>query len=82
MLLLTRVLKNGVQWCLYVLIEKSSSKKCYQNGICHCGLVGKTLVQELSGCGIKPKYRQIHSGLDDHLKLAVICHWVLSPVAG
>ena len=34
----------------------------------HCGLAGSTLVLELRGRGFKPRYRQIHSGPDDHLK--------------
>ena len=36
--------------------------------VCHCGLAGKILVLELRGRGLKARYRQIHSGLDDHLK--------------
>ena len=40
--------------------------KCYKNT--HCGLVGNTLTEEHRGCGFKPRYRQMHSGLDDHLK--------------
>ena len=35
---------------------------------CHCGLVGNTSAQEHRGCLFDPRYRQIHSGSDDHLK--------------
>ena len=36
--------------------------------ICHCGLAGNTLVEELTVRGFNPRYRQMHSGSDDHLK--------------
>ena len=36
--------------------------------VCHCGLAGNTLVLELRGRGFNPRYMQIHSGSDDHLK--------------
>ena len=41
--------------------------------ICHCGLLGNTLSWEHIGRGFNP--RQRHSGSDDSLKMAVLCHW-------
>ena len=37
-------------------------------GVPFCGLVGNTVVLEHRGRGFKPRYRQIHTGSDDHLK--------------
>ena len=43
--------------------------------VCHYGLMGNKLLIEHEGHGFYPRYRQIHSGSDDHLKLQ-------SPVVG
>ena len=48
--------------------------------ICHSGLVGNTLTKEHRGRGFNPRYRHIHSGLDDHLKwrssvIGSYSHW-------
>ena len=29
-----------------------------------------------------PRYSQVYSSFGNHLKLRVLCHWILSPVAG
>ena len=35
---------------------------------CHCDFVGNTFTKEHEGPQFDPRYRQIQSGLDDHLK--------------
>ena len=75
-------LKLNKEFNLYELIPTEGCPQSYcigKNNSCtetcfatwyysHCGLAGNPLAKELTGRGFKPRYRQTHSGSDDHLK--------------
>ena len=55
-------------WTTFGIYSFRWRTKSVRLHICHLGLVGNTLAKEQRGCGFKPRYRQIHGALDDHLK--------------